>query len=109
MPESGLEDFRISRIYCCVIIKKSCTSLHPANLDSDNFTSNKQLNFVQHIRSMLKSGGRAAVVVPDNVLFVGAAGETVRKKLLETTDVHTILLSKSGFVDFRMSRMRNVF
>ena len=48
----------------------------------------------------------AAVVVPDNVLFEGGAGETVRKKLLETTDVHTILLSKSGFVDFRM---RNVF
>ena len=44
-------------------------------------TSNKQLNFVQHIRSMLKSGGMTAVVVPDNVLFEGGAGETVRKKL----------------------------
>jgi len=45
-------------------------------------TSNKQLNFVQHIRSMLKSRGQAAVVVPDNVLFEGGAGETVRKQLL---------------------------
>ncbi len=43
-------------------------------------TSNKQVNFVQHIRTMLKSTGRAAVVVPDNVLFESGAGETVRKK-----------------------------
>jgi type I restriction enzyme M protein len=59
-------------------------------------TSNKQLNFVQHIRSMLKTTGKAAVVVPDNVLFEGGAGETVRKKLLETTDVHTILRLPTG-------------
>ena len=59
-------------------------------------TSNKQLNFVQHIRSMMKSKGRAAVVVPDNVLFEGGAGETVRKKLLETTDLHTILRLPTG-------------
>ena len=59
-------------------------------------TSNKQLNFVQHIRTMLKSTGRAAVVVPDNVLFEGGAGETVRKKLLETTDLHTILRLPTG-------------
>jgi type I restriction enzyme M protein len=59
-------------------------------------TSNKQLNFVQHIRSMLKSTGRAAVVVPDNVLFEGGAGETVRKKLLETTELHTILRLPTG-------------
>ena len=45
-------------------------------------TSNKQLNFVQHIRTMLKTTGRAAVVVPDNVLFEGGAGETIRRKLL---------------------------
>jgi hypothetical protein len=50
-------------------------------------TSNKQLNFVQHIRTMLKTSGKAAVVVPDNVLFEGGAGETVRKRLLETTDL----------------------
>ena len=59
-------------------------------------TSNKQLNFIQHIRSMLKVDGRAAVVVPDNVLFEGGAGETVRKKLLETTDLHTILRLPTG-------------
>ena len=59
-------------------------------------TSNKQLNFVQHIRTMLKTTGKAAVVVPDNVLFEGGAGETVRKKILETTDLHTILRLPTG-------------
>ena len=59
-------------------------------------TSNKQLNFVQHIRTMLKTTGRAAVVVPDNVLFEGGAGETIRRKLLETTDLHTILRLPTG-------------
>jgi len=59
-------------------------------------TSNKQLNFLQHIRSMLKTTGQAAVVLPDNVLFEGGAGETVRKKLLETTDLHTILRLPTG-------------
>ncbi|HNO75479.1 MAG TPA: class I SAM-dependent DNA methyltransferase [Nitrosomonas mobilis] len=59
-------------------------------------TPNKQLNFVQHIRTMLKTTGRAAVVVPDNVLFESGAGETVRKKLLETTELHTILRLPTG-------------
>ncbi|HRH43146.1 MAG TPA: class I SAM-dependent DNA methyltransferase [Pyrinomonadaceae bacterium] len=59
-------------------------------------TSNKQLNFVQHIKTMLKTTGKAAVVVPDNVLFEGGAGETVRKKLLETVDLHTILRLPTG-------------
>lgn len=59
-------------------------------------TSNKQLNFVQHIRTMLNTTGRGAVVVPDNVLFEGGAGETVRQKLLETTDLHTILRLPTG-------------
>lgn len=59
-------------------------------------TSNKQLNFVQHIRNMLKTTGRAAVVVPDNVLFEGGAGETVRKQLLKTTELHTILRLPTG-------------
>jgi type I restriction enzyme M protein len=59
-------------------------------------TSNKQLNFVQHIKSMLKTTGMAAVVLPDNVLFEGGAGETIRKKLLETTDLHTILRLPTG-------------
>ncbi|GGD61739.1 class I SAM-dependent DNA methyltransferase [Lacimicrobium alkaliphilum] len=59
-------------------------------------TSNKQLNFVQHIRSMLKTSGKAAVVVPDNVLFEGGAGETIRKKLLDNTVLHTILRLPTG-------------
>ena len=59
-------------------------------------TGNKQLNFVQHIRTMLKTTGQAAVVVPDNVLFEGGAGETVRRKLLETTELHTILRLPTG-------------
>ena len=59
-------------------------------------TSNKQLNFVQHIRTMLKTTGRAAVVVPDNVLFEGGAGETIRRKLLQTTDLHTVLRLPTG-------------
>ena len=59
-------------------------------------SSNKQLNFVQHINTILNSTGKAAVVVPDNVLFEGGAGETVRRKLLETTDLHTILRLPTG-------------
>jgi len=59
-------------------------------------TSNKQLNFVQHVRSMLKASGKAAVVVPDNVLFEGGAGETVRKELLKNTELHTILRLPTG-------------
>lgn len=59
-------------------------------------SSNKQLNFVQHIHTILKTGGTAAVVVPDNVLFEGGAGETVRRKLLETTNLHTILRLPTG-------------
>jgi type I restriction enzyme M protein len=59
-------------------------------------TSNKQLNFVQHVKTLLAIGGRAAVVVPDNVLFEGGAGETVRRKLLEECDVHTLLRLPTG-------------
>ena len=59
-------------------------------------SSNKQLNFVQHINTILEATGKAAVVVPDNVLFEGGAGETVRKKLLQTTDLHTILRLSTG-------------
>ena len=59
-------------------------------------SSNKQLNFVQHINTILKSDGKAALVVPDNVLFEGGAGETIRKKLLWTTDLHTILRLPTG-------------
>lgn len=59
-------------------------------------TTNKQLNFVQHIKSLLKVGGTAAVVLPDNVLFESGAGETIRKNLLNTCDLHTILRLPSG-------------
>jgi type I restriction enzyme M protein len=59
-------------------------------------TSNKQLNFLQHIHTILKVHGQAAVVLPDNVLFEGGAGELVRKKLLETTELHTILRLPTG-------------
>ncbi len=59
-------------------------------------TSNKQLNFLQHIKTLLKITGEAAVVLPDNVLFEGGAGETVRKELLKTTELHTILRLPTG-------------
>ena len=59
-------------------------------------TSNKQLNFVQHVHTLLKIHGRAAVVVPDNVLFEGGAGETVRRRLLQECDVHTLLRLPTG-------------
>ncbi len=59
-------------------------------------TSNKQLNFVQHVYTLLKQHGRAAIVVPDNVLFEGGAGETVRRKLLHEADVHTLLRLPTG-------------
>ena len=59
-------------------------------------SSNKQLNFLQHINTLLKATGKAAVVVPDNVLFEGGAGESIRKKLLETCDLHTILRLPTG-------------
>ena len=60
-------------------------------------SSNKQFNFVQHIHNLLKTNGKAAVVLPDNVLFEeGSGGLTIRKKLLETTNLHTILRLPTG-------------
>jgi len=59
-------------------------------------TSNKQLNFLQHVKTLLQIGGRAAIVVPDNVLFEGGAGETVRRKLLHECNVHTLLRLPTG-------------
>jgi len=59
-------------------------------------TSNKQVNFLQHVSTILKIGGTAAIVVPDNVLFEGGAGETVRRKLLDQFDVHTLLRLPTG-------------
>ena len=88
--------------------KKSSTQIEGADgkrstekdvIERDDFwatTSNKQLNFVQHIKTLLKQNGRAAVVLPDNVLFEGGAGETIRKKLLHECDVHTLLRLPTG-------------
>lgn len=59
-------------------------------------TSNKQLNFLQHIRTLLKETGEAAVVLPDNVLFEGGPGETVRQVLMKSTELHTILRLPTG-------------
>ena len=59
-------------------------------------TANKQLNFLQHIVSELKVGGTAAVVLPDNVLFEGGAGETIRRELLKRCNVHTLLRLPTG-------------
>src|SRR5699024_8864557 len=58
--------------------------------------TNKQLNFLQHIASLLEIHGRAAVVVPDNVLFEGGAGETIRRRLLQQFDLHTMLRLPTG-------------
>lgn len=69
------------------------------DIDRQDFyveTKNNQLNFLQHIMLMLKNTGRAAVVLPDNVLFEGGAGETIRKKLLEDFNLHTILRLPTG-------------
>ena len=59
-------------------------------------TKNNQLNFLQHMMVMLKNGGRAAVVLPDNVLFEGGAGETIRKELLKNFNLHTVLRLPTG-------------
>jgi type I restriction enzyme M protein len=67
--------------------------------DRDDFfvvTSNKQLNFLQHIMTILAAEGRAAVVMPDNVLFEGGAGETIRRRLLKNFDFHTLLRLPTG-------------
>jgi type I restriction enzyme M protein len=68
-------------------------------INRDDFwatTSNKQLNFLQHVFTILKQHGKAAIVVPDNILFEGGAGETVRRELLKQADVHTLLRLPTG-------------
>ena len=71
-------------------------SLVVERLDFWATTNNKQLNFLQHVRTLLKIHGRAAVIVPDNVLFEGGAGETVRRLLLKESDVQTLLRLPTG-------------
>lgn len=68
------------------------------DIQRDDFiteTKNNQLNFLQHIMMSLRNGGRAAVVLPDNVLFEGS-GETIRRKLLTDFNLHTILRLPTG-------------
>ena len=75
------------------------SSSESLTINRDDFwatTSNKQLNFLQHIFTILKQHGRAAVVLPDNVLFEGGAGETIRRELLKQADVHTLLRLPTG-------------
>jgi len=82
-----------------IVTEEGETSKQTKPIIRDDFwteTSNKQLNFLQHIKSILKTTGRAAVVLPDNVLFEGGAGEIIRKKLMETCDLHTILRLPTG-------------
>ncbi len=82
-----------------VITAEGDTESEPMSYLREDFwatTSNKQLNFLQHVRSLLEINGRAAIVIPDNVLFEGGAGETVRRRLLEQCDVHTLLRLPTG-------------
>jgi type I restriction enzyme M protein len=80
----------------------------PARDDFVVETSNKQLNFIQHVMTILKPGGRAAVVVPDNVLFATQASD-VFKVLMEDCDVHTVLrLPRGTFSPYSPGTKTNV-
>lgn len=82
-----------------IVTEEGDTAKQSLTVIRDDFwakTGNKQLNFLQHVRSILKINGKASVVLPDNVLFQGGAGETIRKKLMETCDLHTILRLPTG-------------
>jgi type I restriction enzyme M protein len=79
--------------------------------DRDDFTiatANKQLNFVQHVLTILKPGGRAAIVLPDNCLFADQAGEVFRI-LTEDCDLHTVLrLPRGTFTPYSPGVKANV-
>ena len=82
-----------------IVTDEGTSSKKDMTIIRDDFwakTSNKQLNFLQHVKSILKINGKAAVVLPDNVLFEGGAGETIRKKLMQTCNLHTILRLPTG-------------
>lgn len=82
-----------------IVTEEGKTATKSLTVLRDDFwaqTSNKQLNFLQHVRSILRINGKAVIVLPDNVLFEGGAGETIRKKLLQTCDLHTILRLPTG-------------
>ena len=75
------------------------TAKQDLTVERDDFwtsTSNKQLMFLQHIVSTLKVNGSAAVVLPDNVLFESGSGETVRRKLMQDCNLHTIIRLPTG-------------
>jgi type I restriction enzyme M protein len=80
--------------------KRSRSGITIARPDFWATTSNKELNFVQHIRSMLKIGGNAAIVIPDGVLSEGtganSAGSIIRERLLHECEVHTLLRLPTG-------------
>ena len=76
--------------------KRNTASLTYERDDFWATTSNKQFNFLQHIKTILKTDGRAAVVLPDNVLFERGTGETIRRQLLKQFDVHTLLRLPTG-------------
>lgn len=82
-----------------VVSEEGLAEKEKISYERDDFwtsTSNKQLNFLQHVKTLLKVDGKCAIVIPDNVLFEGGAGETVRKKLLKQFDVHTLLRLPTG-------------
>jgi type I restriction enzyme M protein len=82
-----------------VLADDGSTSTEKQTYERDDFwttTSNKQLNFLQHITTLLKINGKAAVVVPDNVLFEGGSGETIRRRLLNDFNLHTVLRLPTG-------------
>ncbi|MDY0166300.1 MAG: N-6 DNA methylase [Thermoguttaceae bacterium] len=81
----------LRRLICELIGREQWT-----RMEADVKAENKQLNFLQHVRTLLKVNGRCAIVVPDNVLFEGGAGETVRRNLMQQCDVHTLLRLPTG-------------
>src|SRR5438046_3544112 len=98
--EIGLANPPVGRKSSVTIVNEAGESSKESRIiNRDDFwasTSNKQLNFLQHIFTILKQHGRAAVVLPDNVLFEGGAGETIRRALLKQADVHTLLRLPTG-------------
>ena len=89
----------MARNSIAIVTDSSDTKRENQTIERSDFwksTNNKQLNFVQHVHAQLEINGRAAVVVPDNVLFEGGAGETIRRKLLHGCDVHTLLRLPTG-------------
>lgn len=89
--------------------KAFASSLTDASRDDINITGNRQLDMVQHAIVSLDSGGRAAMIVPDNVLFEAGAGERIRRQLLDTCDLHTILRLPTGLTHKGSVKMNVLF